>query len=118
MKYVLYIILKAHIYMIYIVVSSFVLEEITRHRLKLLIYNFKWKKSKEMARGTADFLSSLYFIFSLIFLLYDVYIKKNAPEDYNFWKWLVIMIPLTILFNLLYYKFQAKDPTKKGFHID
>lgn len=104
--------------MFYIVVVSCILEITTKRKLKLLLHDFTWKKSEYMAKGSADLLASLYFIVSLLVLLYNVYIKNNAPENYAFWKWLIIMLPLTIIFRIIYYKFTGKDFSKKGFHHD
>jgi len=110
------LIIEAHIYMLVITLISYILERI--FKLKLLIHDFKWKKSDSMARGSANILALLYFLISLFVLIYNVYWKKTVSESYTFWKWLIIMIPLTILFRICYYKFQGRDPTKKGFHTD
>jgi len=116
MKYVLKIILDTHLLMLLIVLISYIIEKITW--FKLLIFDFTWKKSEYMATGSANLISIMYFILSLIVLLFNVYILRNSPEDYRFWKWLIIMFPLSIIVRFLYYHLQAKDKTKKGFHID
>lgn len=116
MKYILFLILEAHLYIVCIILASYVIEKITN--LKLLIDDFKWEKSEYMAKGSAGLFSTLYFLISLAVLLFHVHGKKDAPEDYAFWKWLIIMIPLTVIFRILYYKFQAKDPNKEGVHYD
>jgi divalent metal cation (Fe/Co/Zn/Cd) transporter len=79
---------------------------------------FKWKKSDEMAEGAAIFYSTLYFIFSLILLIYDGYIKHRVPSDFSFIRWLIIMVILSIIVKYVYYLFTAKDPKKLGEHYD
>jgi hypothetical protein len=116
MKYVLFLIIEAHLYIICIVLVSYILEKVTN--LKLLVDNFRWEKSDYMAKGAAGFQSTLYFLASMCVLLYHVYIKGDAPEEFAFWKWLIIMAPLTILFRVLQYQFQVKDPTREGIHYD
>lgn len=116
MRYVVMIIIEAHLYMIVILLVSYILEKM--FKIRLLIDSFRWKKSDYLAGGAADFYSLLYFLFSLLFLLFDLYVRKTVSENYTFWKWLIIMIPLTILFRICYFKFQGRDPTKKGFHTD
>ena len=106
MTYVLIIIVKTHCYLLLLLVLSALIEYSTR--FKLLVRMFLWKKNEYAAGGASDFHAVLYFIFSLMVLLYNVYIKKNAPADYSLWKWLIIMIPLTIIFHRLYDKFQGK----------
>lgn len=113
MKYILSLILEAHLYIVCIILASYIIEKTTN--LKLLIDSFKWKKSDYMAKGGADFYAFLYFVISLMVLLYHVYSKKDAPEDYAFWKWLIIMLPLTILLRILYYNCQQKIHLKKAF---
>lgn len=116
MIYVSRIIFEAHLYMVVIVLSSYVFEKM--FGFKLLIDNFNWKKSDYQAAGSSDVLSLLYFVVSLIVLLYNVYGRKSAPADYAFWKWLIIIIPLTVLFRVWYNKNQGRDPTKKNSHHD
>lgn len=118
MKYVIWVIIRSHVYILFIFLGSCIFEILTKRKLKLILDDLTWKKSKEMASGSADVFASLYFVISLLVLLYNVYIKHNAPTDYRFWKWLVIMVPLTVIFRKLYYKLQAKDPKKKGVHYD
>ena len=114
MEYIFLILLKTHLYLICIVLGAYALEKVTS--LDLFFWQFKKKKSKYMAEGSANLSSILYFLFSLFLLLYHVYYKKDAPEDYAFWKWLVIILPLAVLLRYLYFKHTARDPTKEGVH--
>ena len=116
MNYLISLVVKTHFYLLVIVLVSFVVERLTN--LKLLIHDFNWKKSDFMAGGSADLLSVIYFLIGLGVLLYDAYYKGNAPESFRFWHWLVIMLPLTVLVRFAYYHLQARDPKKKGFHLD
>lgn len=115
-KYTISLILKAQGYVLIIIFLSFVIEKITI--LKLLIHDFFWEKSDDMAAGSANIISIGYFFVSLFVMIYNVYVKKNAHPEFSFWIWLLIMIPLTVLVRFLYYHLQARDPTKKGFHVD
>jgi hypothetical protein len=108
--YILGILLKSHLLLIIIVLISQVIEKNTKW--KLLIYEFKYPKNIKSARGSADFHSIIYFVFCLCVLLFSLYNNENIPDSYAFWKWLLIVIPLTILFNKIYYKFTAKDPKR------
>ena len=116
MRFILLIIIEAHLYMLCTILASYVVERITG--LKLLIEHFKWKKSNDMARGSAGLHSILYFMFSLGVMIYHVYIRESASVEYTFWKWLAIMLPLTVLFGFQYYRLQGRDPSKKGEHYD
>ena len=116
MYYVISLVVKTQLYVIGVVLISFLLEKITP--FKLLVYDFTWKKSHLMATGAANNMAILYFLIGLGVLVYDAYYKGNAPESFRFWHWLVIMLPLTVLVRFAYYHLQARDPKKKGFHLD
>ncbi len=111
MKFVIHTIIHAHVVILIIISVSYILEKLTPW--KSIIYIFKRPKNFKKATAAADFHTGLYFIICLLTLLYDFY-KKRAyiPDDYKFWKWLVIMIPLVVIFQKLYYKFTAKDPDR------
>lgn len=116
MNFTISIILEAHIYMILVVLFSFIVERL--FGFKLLIDDFTWKKSDRMALASANIAAIFYFIISLGTLVYNVYARGNAPEDYSFWQWLLIVLPLTVLVRMAYYRLQARDPSKKGMHHD
>ena len=109
MEYVFKLMIRAHIYLILIILISYVVERITG--LILLVKAFSQeKKDKEQAVGVTDLFTFLYSIYLLFFLVYDVYIAKNAKEGFAFWKWLIVVIPLTILFWKFYHKYQGREP--------
>lgn len=119
MIYTIHILIKAHLFIIMIVVVSYVIEKLSNYKWKLLYFSFtEFKKSKYMTRSLADGHSFFYFLFCLGTLVIDAYVNNNATTDFAFWKWSIIMIPLTVLVRNLYYKYTAKDFSKKGFHLD
>jgi hypothetical protein len=114
--YLIVIILKTHLYILVIIIFSYLIEK--HSNLKLLFENFKWKKSNEMAEAGADFHAFLYFLFSLAILIYDGYIKDRAPTNFSFIRWLIIMFILSTIFRYTYYIFTGKDPKKLGKRYD
>ena len=111
MKFVIYTVVHAHVVIFVIILISYIIEKISFW--KLFIHRFTYPKNLKNATGDADLHAIIYFIICLLTLLYDFY-KKRAyiPDDYKLWKWLVIMIPLVVIFQKLYYKFTAKDPDR------
>lgn len=110
--YNIFIILKGCLIVFIIYTVSFIVEKVTG--LKLLIDNFFWKKSINMAKGAA--LNNSIFIFlltNIIVLIVDLSKYNKNPEEYNFFVWLVLLIFLTIAFGKIYYTFTGKDPNKK-----
>jgi hypothetical protein len=71
-----------------------------------------------MAEGAANLHSIFYFLISLSVIIYDAYIKDRAPEKFLFGSWILVMIPLTIIFRFAIYFLTAKDPNKDGEHFD
>jgi hypothetical protein len=115
-NYLISIIFKAHLIILFMITTSYLIEK--NSNWKLMFDIFKWKKSPEMADGAATFYSALYFIISLAVLIYDGYIKDRAPSDFMFSRWLLVMIVLTIIFRFVYYRYTGKDPNKSGEHYD
>ncbi len=112
MRFVLFLILEAHLYIICIILVSYVIERVTG--LKLIIDAFfDEEKEEDIANGAASFNSIGYFTISLIVFLYHLYIKKTELGANAFWKWLLIMLPLTIIFRILYYRWQGKKSQKQ-----
>lgn len=113
MEYIIKVLLRAHIFLLLIVLISYIIEKITG--LILIVTAFlEEKKDYNEARGNTGLFTILYFLYLLIFLLYDVYIANHASESYAFWKWLIVVIPLTSLFVILFHKFQGREPGYKN----
>lgn len=111
MQFVVQTIIHAQIVVIVIVLVSYIIEKISFW--KLFIYMFTRPKDIKKSTAASDFHAGLYFVICLLTLLYDFYKNKEyVPKDYAFWKWLIIMIPLVIIFQKLYYKFTTKDPNR------
>jgi len=108
MKYILIEILQGHLVIAVVVLISYVIELLTP--IKLLIWMFKMPKNDDMAQGAANFHAFLYFIVCLGTLLYDRYTLDVLPPGYSFWKWLIIIVPLTVIFRMVYYKLTSIDP--------
>jgi hypothetical protein len=79
---------------------------------------FKWEKSIYIAKGAADFHALLYFLISLCIVLYDSYYKHKAPQNFLFGSWILIMIPLAIIFRFAYYFLTSKNPDKNSKYYD
>lgn len=110
MFYSIYIILKAQLIVLVIVLFSYVIERNTDWKLFFDI--FKYPKNLKAATGNADLHAAVYFIVCLITLIHHIYSIDYDPAGYSFWKWLVLMVPLTVIFQKLYYKYTAKDPKR------
>ena len=95
-NYIITIFLKIHLYIFYILCISFIIEKITS--LHLLIKHFFIKKTFSMAKGAALNFKSLYFIFGIAVLGYNLFYLKNSPD--NVPKWI-----LFIFFSIIYYQF-------------
>ena len=83
------------------------------NRLDSTILSFSYPKNIKKATGYADFHAGLYFIICLLVHFYDLNKVNNLPEEYSFWIWLIIIIPLVIIFQKTYFKFTCKDPNKE-----
>ncbi len=112
MIYIIKLIFVAHIYLLLITIVSYIIEKITGLILIVTLFS-EPKKNRDEAEGNTGLFTILYFTFLLLFLLYNIYIAKNAPDTYTFWKWLVIVIPLTIIFAIVFHKYQGREPREK-----
>jgi hypothetical protein len=113
MKIYFDLLIKSHFYITIIVLVVYAIERITG---KLILYQwFKYKKDIKSAEGSADREALLYFLFNLGFSIYKAYIKKDILEDFSLVIWLLIIIPLAIIFRKLYHKYQGVDPSMPDF---
>ncbi len=112
MVYVFKLMVRAHVYLVVIVLVSFIIERVTG--LFLLVTAFSEKKrNRSQAEGNTGLHTILYFIYLLLFTIYNVYFVKNAPAEYAFWKWLLLSVPLTVTFGIVYHKYQGREPEFK-----
>jgi hypothetical protein len=112
MEYSIYIIIKGTLFVTLIYLGSYIIEKVTG--LRLLIDSFKWEKSKNNAEGAAGWNGIfVFFLTNLIILLYDLSQHSEPPLSYSIWKWLLIIIPLTILFSIVFYRFTNKDSNRE-----
>jgi len=107
---VLYSILKAHGFIIVILIVTFLLEQLLG--LRLFMRQFRWKKNDKMGIIMLDGDSVTYFIFICGVLIYDLYKKNIEFNIVSILVGLVIIIIFTIIFRDLYDKYQGKDPNK------
>jgi hypothetical protein len=105
-----YIIIKAHIVLIIIILISYILEKLLG--LKLLFSFFKWKKSKKNAEIHLDGHTIFYL---LILVLTFVFSEKGKNFKFNMTTisaFILLVIPFLLLFRKLYSKYQGKDFSK------
>ena len=76
---------------------------------------FKTKKNYYMANGAATLAAIFYFVVNLITLQVDLNKATSNPPGYSFFLWLIIILPLTILFRRLQFKFTPKDSDRDNF---
>lgn len=107
MEYLFKLFVRAHVILAVIVLSSYILEKVTG--LILIVTAFtEEKENRSMAEGNTGLFTILYVIYQTGFWIYNVHIRKNATPEYSFWKWLIIVVPLTIVFAILYHRFQGR----------
>ena len=102
--------MKGNLICLFVVFISYIIE--INSNWKLLIHNFEYPKNLFIKTGAANFHALLYFFTNFIVLIRDLYKIDPNPVGYSFWKWLVIIIPLTIIVRMLYLKYTAFDPNR------
>ena len=102
------LILKSIFYVFIIYLVSFSIEKLTG--LKLLIDNFLWKKSKNMAIGAT--INNTIFIFLLTNIIV-LLVSDKKLEDHEIVEWIIFIPILTLLFAATYYSLTGIDPSKK-----
>lgn len=108
MEFIIKNIILSHIIVIILIFIIYLIE--LKTPIRSIFYVFKYKKTLENATAFADFFSVVYFVFCLLIHLFSCYSIQKIPDDYSFWIWIIIMLPLAILFNKFLYKFTNKDP--------
>jgi len=113
MEFVFISILNGHIIIGIVILVSYIIEKISNW--KLLFDAFLLPKSNRTARAGADFHTLLYFLINLVVHVIELMRFDNVPENYSFWKWLIVMVLLSIGFQKLYFKLTVKNPNRSDF---
>lgn len=109
------LLLESHLYLVGIIAAIYIIE---RWKGKFILVRwFRYKKDMKSAIGSADREALLYFLFNLGFAIYKTYITHVTPEKFSIFKWILIIVPLSILFRKLYFKYQGIDQTKKDYEF-
>lgn len=106
------LIVKGQFVVLFIIILSYIIE--TLSNINLLFWGFNLKKNLKMANGAADLHAFLYFMICLLTLIFDRYIFKNTMNDFSFWYWFLLMMPLVISFRKIYFKFQKIDSERSN----
>ena len=93
-----------------IIFVSYIIESISEW--KLFITFFRLKKNIDMAHGAANFHALLYFLICFFTVLLDRYYLGNTNVNFSWVNWFILMLPLTIIFRMLYLKFTKIDPDR------
>lgn len=109
---VLFSILKSHLYLIGIIIGSFIIESITG--LKLFIDNYLNPKSPKNADAVSSRDTFLYFVLNLVVFLYDINTEHIELNFISIFLWFAIIIFLTKYFFRLHKKYQKVDHTKSN----
>ena len=62
-----------------------------------------------MSEGSANINAILLFLICLGTLFFDLNGLESSPEGYAFWKWLIVMLPLTIVYRMIYFRLTPRD---------
>ena len=107
MDYLLQLMIKTHI--VLLIISFFLyIAEITTGYINFFRPFFRKKRKENEVRGTAIVFSFSYFMFMLLFLLYDVLVSKTTPENFSFGVWLSTSCFLTLIFWNIYFHYHMK----------
>jgi hypothetical protein len=98
--FILQEVVKGSLIVLLIYIISFALEKITG--LNLLIWNLRQKSNYNMAQGAANIAAIIYFIVNFIVLQVDLDLLEKKPQGYSFILWLIIILPITIIFRMLH----------------
>ncbi len=108
--YFIKLIIKGNIVVFVIIISSFIVEKITG--LKLIIDNFKWKKSTRNVEASATFNSFSYFLTNLGVLIYEYYKDRIELSVLLIITWLLFVVLLSYIVYKIDIKYQGHDPQK------
>jgi hypothetical protein len=103
-------IFKAQIIVICIFIGSYLLESMTE--LKLLFWEFKWKKNLRNANAARDGNAVYYFFTMLAVYIYDCVTNKIDFNVISLIIWFIIALSFAIVFAKIYNKYQGFDPSK------
>lgn len=101
---------KSHLYVLYIVIGSFIIEKFTG--LKLFIYDYFWVKSPRNAEDGSNRDAGLYLIINCIVFGYNIYHGRIEFNIFNIIIWVIIISILTKIFYKIHRKYQKVDPNK------
>ncbi len=113
MKFIIIEIIRGFIWVLIVYAISFFVEKITG--LGFLIWNLRQKQNRLMAHGATNIAAIVYFIINLIVLHLDLQKLEFRPEGYSFIKWLLLIIPVTIIFSMIHFKLTPIDPGPDDF---
>ncbi len=107
---ILIVIGKANLLVLVLIFLSYILEKTTG--IRIVIDNYKWKKSPRNAFDASNRDSFIYFVVNLLWFIY--YIKKDEIgfTFINIVLWTIIIFFLTKVFFRFHHKYQAIDPNK------
>ena len=92
---------------------SFFVESISG--LKLLIWDIKLKSNTFMSNGRANNIAGLVFLVCLGVNYYRLKHAIEIPDDYRFWKWLLVMTPIVVAVRVLVFKYVPRDPNRDNY---
>ena len=98
MAFAIEVILYAHIFIIIVCVLFYIIEFFSGIGWvvnRLILPN----KSDKVIRVQSEFYSLVYFFINLIFIIGYAHINDSAPQNYRFWHWLILIIPLSFAFR-------------------
>ncbi|MHB2154436.1 hypothetical protein ACX8XN_08555 [Calditrichota bacterium GD2] len=110
MKFIIYEILKGNLIIFILYFTSFIFR-------KVPFLNFFWfflrqKQSHKMAFGASLVAATFYFIVNIMVLFRDLRYYPTDPDGYSFFRWLIIILPLTVLFKKLHFWLTPKVTNK------
>jgi hypothetical protein len=101
---------KAHLLIVLIIISSFLIEKLTG--LKLLIDHYTWKKSSKNRKVLSTGDAGYYFIINLAVFIYYHY-KEDTTDLVTFSIiWFIVISIMTYIFYKIHFKYQKIDPNK------
>lgn len=92
--YAIMVILQANLIILYILAPLTLIEMVFNQ--PILIKKLFVPKPKELIDAGPRVLSFLYFLACFLYLINDAYIEKNAPDNFYYIQWLMLIYPLTM----------------------
>ena len=100
MQYLLFVLFKAHLSILIILLILFLVEYALGFEW-IIKSTIKKNKSDDDMKYKTMFLTLIYFIVNLGVYFLDAYYLSNKPDNFSFGKWLFPVILLTIIFRKL-----------------